>query len=65
MAGEVRVGIEDVAGRSMSDCDPLIGDCSDKLLTWNGHPDIGVPEGRPIVLHVKLRCARLFSLAFE
>lgn len=65
MAGEIRVGIEDVVGRSVSDCDPLIGDWSDKIVTWYGHSDINVPEGQPIVLHLKLRCAALFSIAFE
>ena len=65
MAGNIGVGIEGVAGRSASDCDPLTGDWSDKVVTWNGDSDINAPEGQPIVLRVKLRSAELFSIAFE
>ena len=65
MAGKVGIGIEGIAGRSASDCDPLTGDWSDKVVTWNGDSDISAPEGQSIVLHVKLRSAELFSIAFE
>ncbi len=31
----------------------------------NSESDIKVPEGKPIVLRLKLRSAELFSIAFE
>ncbi|MCZ6677782.1 MAG: hypothetical protein O7E52_11085 [Candidatus Poribacteria bacterium] len=65
MAGEIRVGVEGVDGRSAHDCDPLIGDWMNKVVTWRGQSDIGAPEGQPVVLRVKLRCAELFSVGFE
>ena len=65
MAGTVEIGIEGVAGRAASDCDPLTGDWSDQVVTWNGESDINAPEGKSIVLHLKLRAAELFSVAFE
>ncbi len=65
MAGEIRVGIEGVKGRSVDDCAPLIGDFLDKTVTWHGQSDIGVPDGQPIALHLTLRGAKLFSVAFN
>jgi len=64
MAGQVRVGIEGVPGRSAADCDPLWGDHLAQTVTWGGQADIGAAEGQPIALHFQLRCAELFSAAF-
>lgn len=65
-AGEVRVGLYDqnwqeVPGRTISDCDPISGDNLGMPVHWKGEADIGVKEGQPIVLHFKLRAAKLFS----
>ncbi len=60
--GEVRVGIQGVRGRSVDDCDPMHGDFIDRVVTWKGRADMGVPDGRPIVLHFKLRSAELFAV---
>jgi hypothetical protein len=64
MAGLVRVGVEGVAGRSVEDCDPLVGDWTDRVVSWCGQSDLGTAEGQPVVLRVQLRCAELFSVAF-
>jgi hypothetical protein len=64
MAGMIRVGIDGVAERSLEVCDPLIGDWMDKTVTWRGQSDIGASEGQPIVLHIQLRAAELFSVTF-
>jgi hypothetical protein len=64
MAGMVRVGIEGVAGRSVEECDPLVGDRVDQVVTWRGQPELGAPVGQPVVLRLQLRCAELFSVAF-
>lgn len=60
--GEVRVGIDGVEGHSVDDCDPMHGDCTDRVVTWNGISDIGVADGRPVTLHFKLRSAELFAV---
>lgn len=62
-AGEIRVGVVGVDGRSADECDPVHGDSSGTIITWNGNPDIVSPESKPITLHFKLRCAEIF--AFE
>ena len=65
MAGEIRVGIQGVEGRSASDCDPLVGDHTEKEVTWHGQTDIGTEPGQPLVVHFRLRCADLFSVEFR
>ena len=60
--GEIRVGLAGVAGRSVDDCDPLHGDKMSQIVSWKGETDIGVREGDPVALHIKLRCAELFAL---
>jgi hypothetical protein len=64
MAGEIRVGIQGVEGRSIQDCDPLAGDWLDRTVTWHGQSDLGAREDQPVTLHVKMRCATLFSVEF-
>jgi hypothetical protein len=61
-AGEVRVGIADVEGRSLEDCDPMHGDCPGRIVTWKGQSDIGTADGQPVTLRFKLRCAELFAV---
>ncbi len=52
-------------GRSFADCDALSGDELDRVVTWRGEPDLGHPEGAPIILRFRLRCAELFSVEFR
>ena len=59
-SGEIRIGLQDVEGRSIKDCDPLQGDSQDQTVTWRGRSD-PVTQG-PVILHVWMRCAELFSL---
>lgn len=61
-AGEVKVGIIGVEGRSVADCDPMHGDCPGRIVTWKGNSDIGSADGQPVTLQFKLRCAELFAL---
>ena len=61
-AGEIRLGIEGVEGRSAADCDPLTGDEMGRLVTWGGEADLRIPEGKALVLHCRMRSARLFSV---
>jgi hypothetical protein len=47
-AGEIRVQIDGVAGRSLDDCDPIVGDQYRKAVTWKGRSDIGQDEQKPM-----------------
>jgi hypothetical protein len=60
--GEVRVGIEGTAGRTVEDCDPMHGDCPDRTVTWRGRSDIGAAEGQAVVLRIRMRVAELFAM---
>ncbi|MSS69987.1 MAG: hypothetical protein EXS64_00710 [Candidatus Latescibacteria bacterium] len=60
--GEMRVGLEGVAGRSVDDCDPMHGDDPARKVTWRGQADIGAAEGQEVVLHFQMRCADLFGV---
>jgi hypothetical protein len=64
MAGQVRVGVEGVANRTVDDCDPIVGDGADRVVTWGGEADLGTGAGQPVVLRLQLRCAEVFSLSF-
>jgi hypothetical protein len=52
-------------GRRFDDCGYLTGDHLDHLVTWRGEPDLGHPEGAPILLRFRLRSADLFSVEFR
>ena len=60
--GEVRVGIVNVNGRGVTDCDPIHGDHTAASVTWQGSPDLGVDRPEPVRLHIRLRAAELFAL---
>ncbi len=60
-AGEVRVGLVGVPGRSVEDCDPIFGDGLAMPVHWKGQTDIGSKEDKGITLHFKLRAAELFG----
>lgn len=62
LGGVIQVGIDGVEGRAWQDCDPINGDHLDHAVTWGGDPALNTPEGQPISLHVRMRCAKLFSL---
>jgi hypothetical protein len=64
-AGDIRVGVEGVTGRSTADCDPLHGDCAAQVVTWGGHADIGATPEAPVSLQFRLRSAELFSIAWR
>lgn len=62
-AGVIHVGIEGVDGRSAADCDPLTGDQIDRVVTWGGAADpLTEVQGKPVTLHIRMRCAELFCL---
>lgn len=64
-AGEIRVQVDGVAGRSLDECDPIIGDQYRTVVTWKGQSDLGHEQGRPIRLRFRMEKTQLFGLEFE
>ncbi|MBN1418117.1 MAG: hypothetical protein JXP34_05035 [Planctomycetes bacterium] len=69
-AGEARVEIQDEArapieGRTLSDCDPIIGDAIDRIVTWKGASDVSAVAGRTVRLRFVLKDADLFAIRFR
>ncbi|MBI2195151.1 MAG: hypothetical protein HYU36_24490 [Planctomycetes bacterium] len=66
--GYLRVGvrgIQHVPGRTLSDCDPLVGrDGLDLRVTWHGADSFSLPP-EPIALLFELRQAKLFGVEFD
>ena len=64
-AGDLRVGLFGVEEKSANDCRAIFGDHPSHQVVWNGQKDIGIEEGREIMLHFKLRAADVFGIEWE
>lgn len=69
-AGEVRVEIQDEAGKaipgfSLEDCPPVFGDAIERSVTWKAGTDLSTLAGKPVRLRFVLRDADLFSYRFR
>lgn len=64
-AGAVGVEVCGVAGRTICDCDPVIGDGLSMPVHWKGETDIGAPENQAVVLRFRLRSAKLFGFEWK
>lgn len=69
-AGSVRVEIQDetgapLPGRSLADCQEIIGDEIERVVTWREGSDLSALAGRAVRLRFVLRDADLFSLRFR
>lgn len=53
-----------IPGRSFAECDPVIGDSPQAIVTWNGDADVSPWSGQAIRLRIWLRRARLHALQF-
>lgn len=54
-----------VPGRSFADCSPLAGDLYERPVSWaGGESSLGVPEGQPVRLRIRLRDATVYWLTF-
>jgi len=51
-------------GRSFEDCNPILGDQQNALVTWKGEADLNAPNGAPIALRFRMDNAKLFSVDF-
>ena len=68
-SGEGRVEIQDaegrpIEGRTLADCDRILGNYLRHPVSWGGDTNLGVPPNTPIRLRLALRSARLFALQF-
>ena len=68
-AGGVRVEIQDekgtpIPGRSLADCEEIIGDEVERVVAWRDGGDVGALAGRAVRLRFALRDADLYSLRF-
>jgi len=59
-AGEIRVGLIKIKGRSPEDCDPIAGDSLAHPVTWKGDASLGLDDTR-VRLQFKLRLAELYG----
>jgi hypothetical protein len=60
-AGYIKVEVADVDGRSLGDCDPIVGDHIKVPVTWRDNPNIGVSRDRGVSLRFRMRSAGLYS----
>ncbi|HQM50630.1 MAG TPA: hypothetical protein PLJ71_18225 [Candidatus Hydrogenedentes bacterium] len=63
-AGELRVGLRGVEGRTAGDCDPLTGNETAHTITWRGSSSLGIEPGQRVCLHFRLRSAELFGFSW-
>jgi hypothetical protein len=69
-AGSVRVEVCDfngqpVAGHTLAEAKPIVGDQFRTPLTWGDATDTGVEQGKPIILHFVMDHAKIYGLDFE
>ena len=63
--GWVKIEVAGAKGRSLADCVPIIGDQHWTPVAWKGGDDLGIGEGRPVMLRVEMKQARIFGLAMD
>lgn len=63
---QVRIGAmyNTQPGRDFVDMDPIHGDSLDHPVSWGGERDIGLPDGMPVVISLRLRHASLYAVDF-
>lgn len=53
-----------IPGFALADCEEIGGNFLDTPVRWKGKADLSALRGRPVVLHVSARRAKLFALQF-
>jgi hypothetical protein len=51
--------------RRIEDCDIVMGDELDRVVTWKGESDLGHSDGESLQFCFQLRMTDLFSVRFE
>ena len=69
-AGSVRVELQDAAGKplpgfALDDCPPVFGDAVDRVVGWNGRPDLSKVAGRAIRVRFVLNDAHVYAFQFR
>jgi hypothetical protein len=69
-AGSIRVEVTDsegrpLEGRTLADCDEIIGDMVDRPVTWRGSGDMSMCAGKQVRLRFVMKDADLYALRFE
>jgi hypothetical protein len=69
-AGSIRVELtgrrgNPIAGFSFDDCDEIIGDKTDHVVSWKGKTDLEKLANQPIRIRFQLKDADLFALQFK
>lgn len=54
-----------IPGYTAANCDEVFGDAVDRLVTWNGSPDLGKLAGAAIRLRFTLKDADLYAYRFQ
>jgi hypothetical protein len=63
--GWIRIEAVGVPGRSMAECQPIVGDHHWAPVVWKSASDLGVPLHRDVTLRFELQQAQIFGLEFE
>ena len=63
--GWVKIEVAGAKGRSLAECVPIIGDQYWARVKWKGGDDLGVGEGKDVMLRLELKQARVYGLEFE
>ncbi len=53
-----------IPGYSLTDCEEIGGNYTDKLVIWKGNPDVSALAGKPLRLYFKLTRAQLYAFQF-
>jgi hypothetical protein len=68
-AGTAFVELRDADGKpipgfTLADCEEIGGNFIDQCVYWKGKPDVSSLAGTPVVVHIKLKRAKLFAFQF-
>ncbi len=63
--GWVKIEVADVKGRSLAECVPVVGDQHWARVAWKDGSDLGVSDGKAVMLRLELKQARVYGLEFE
>ena len=50
-----------VPGFTLEDCDPILTDNTEHVVTWKGNPDLGPLKGKPVYLRFQMQHAVLYG----
>jgi hypothetical protein len=68
--GSMRAAILDRKGKelkgfALTDCDPVIGDATSYLVSWQKNTDVSGLAGKTVRLEFELQNSKLFAFKFE